>query len=325
MLPKNWKIYYSEDGIPYYYNKKTDETLWRHPLSPENGNKNIKKMNYSDSDGNSDIISDDDSVTPPIRGHFRSGSGSKSKSKSKSKILYNPETKRIETIELTDKEYDEWVSDSEKRREISRSQKSQKSLKKYDSDSDSNSDIIENESHDSVTDEDEEYHLKHKNPSKYGRRGDKRIGRRGSGRRNSDQLREASERRKQWDEMDDSDNNQINDSSDEVMDEGMKETARKKIKHVKSASGYTDTDEDENENENENENESETNEYDSDNKKDEDDAKMETLNPTTIEMQGEPSPIDSNNNHNFSLNNNNNQQEKAEKDEKRKGCNCIIL
>mmetsp|Transcript_43469 Transcript_43469/g.69635 ORF Transcript_43469/g.69635 Transcript_43469/m.69635 type:complete len:401 (+) Transcript_43469:1-1203(+) len=30
-LPPNWKVYYNNDGIPYYYNNSTGQTTWRHP------------------------------------------------------------------------------------------------------------------------------------------------------------------------------------------------------------------------------------------------------------------------------------------------------
>jgi len=30
-LPPQWKIYYNNDGIPYYYNTTTGQTTWRHP------------------------------------------------------------------------------------------------------------------------------------------------------------------------------------------------------------------------------------------------------------------------------------------------------
>ena len=31
-LPAGWKVYYNNDGIPYYYNQTTGETTWRKPL-----------------------------------------------------------------------------------------------------------------------------------------------------------------------------------------------------------------------------------------------------------------------------------------------------
>jgi len=30
-LPAGWKVYYNNDGIPYYYNATTGQTTWRHP------------------------------------------------------------------------------------------------------------------------------------------------------------------------------------------------------------------------------------------------------------------------------------------------------
>ena len=30
-LPSGWKIYYNDDGIPYYFNSSTGQTTWRHP------------------------------------------------------------------------------------------------------------------------------------------------------------------------------------------------------------------------------------------------------------------------------------------------------
>ena len=30
-LPPDWKIYYNDDGVPYYYNTQTGQTTWRHP------------------------------------------------------------------------------------------------------------------------------------------------------------------------------------------------------------------------------------------------------------------------------------------------------
>ena len=30
-LPPQWKVYYNNDGIPYYYNTTTGQTTWRHP------------------------------------------------------------------------------------------------------------------------------------------------------------------------------------------------------------------------------------------------------------------------------------------------------
>merc|ERR1712113_68721 len=30
-LPSGWKVYYNDDGIPYYFNSNSGETTWRHP------------------------------------------------------------------------------------------------------------------------------------------------------------------------------------------------------------------------------------------------------------------------------------------------------
>jgi len=32
-LPPNWKVYFNEDKVPYYYNTNTGQTTWRHPGS----------------------------------------------------------------------------------------------------------------------------------------------------------------------------------------------------------------------------------------------------------------------------------------------------
>ena len=33
VLPAEWKVYFNENGVPYYHNSKTGKTQWRHPTA----------------------------------------------------------------------------------------------------------------------------------------------------------------------------------------------------------------------------------------------------------------------------------------------------
>ena len=47
-MKSNWSIFYSDEGVPYYFNSKTEESLWDKPeeLKTEIEKKSLWTVNF---------------------------------------------------------------------------------------------------------------------------------------------------------------------------------------------------------------------------------------------------------------------------------------